>query len=250
MKTRFIFSPVVLLVVIAVVFSGCTETLNKFVEKIAKESMNFEFEDSVKWGNIVEQNIVLPSFNSIKAKGVTRIVVTQDTACSVRIRANEKCLEAYHFGVKRDELRVEYKDFQGNVDKNTPAITLYVTVPCLEEVEITGAGKMEVSGRMEQVGGLGVEINGVGEVCVDTLSVEGLKLELNGASECTLVKVTAQEDIEIEVNGAGNLNANVFCQELEVELNGAGKAVLSGECKNLVCEENGASRVDFSKLRR
>ena len=62
--------------------------------------------------------------------------------------------------------------------------------------------------------------------------------------------VSAKENIEIEMNGAGDIDANVFCQGLRVEMNGAGKGTVTGECKNLICDENGASKVDFSKLKR
>ena len=66
-----------------------------------------------------------------------------------------------------------------------------------------------------------------------------------------LGKVTAKEDIEIEMSGAGEIKANVFCQDLSIEINGAGEAVLSGECKGTFsCEQNGASKIDTSNLKR
>ena len=250
MKARFIFTPIVLLVALSIILSSCTEMATKFAEKVAKETMDFEYEDSAKWGSVMEQELSFPAFTSIKTRGKVCIVLSQDSVSSVRVRANKKCIEAYTFDVRRDELRIECKGFKGNVDKNTPLVTFYIAVPNLQELELTGAGKLEVVGTMEQTEPLEIEINGAGKVNIDTLSVASLNVELNGVADCSFAKVMAQGDIEIDVNGAGDINANVFCQELEVELNGAGKAVLSGECKNFVCEENGASKVDFSNLKR
>ena len=250
MKARFIFTPIVLLAALCISLSSCTEMANKFAEKVAKDALDFEYEDSAKWGTVTEQELSFPAFNNIKTKGKVCIVLSQDSVSAVRVRANKKCIEAYKFDVRKDELRIECKDFKGNVNKNTPPVTFYIAVPNLNELEITGAGKLEVVGTMVQEEPLEIEINGAGEVNIDTLSVASLNVKLNGVADCSFANVTAQGDIEIEVNGAGDINANVFCQELEVELNGAGKAILSGECKNFVCDENGASKVDFSNLKR
>jgi autotransporter translocation and assembly factor TamB len=250
MKLRNIFTPIMMLVALSVILSSCTEMANKFAEKVAKEALDFEYEDSAKWGTITEQELSFPAFNSIKTKGKVCIVLSQDSISAVRVRANKKCIEAYKFDVRKDELRIECKGFKGQVDRNTPPVTFFIAVPNLKELEITGAGKLEVIGTMVQEEPLEIEINGVGEVNIDTLSVVSLNVELNGVADCSFTNVTAQGDIEIEVNGTGDINANVFCQKLEVELNGAGKAALSGECKNFVCDENGSSKVDFSNLKR
>ena len=250
MKARFIFSPIVLLVALSIILSSCTETVNKLTAMALNNTFEFEREDSVKWGRIVEENLELPSFSSIDAEGVVCIVYTQDSTCSVRVRANEKCLEAYKYEVRKDELNVRLKEGTGNLNKKTPGITLYVTAPTLSAVDFSGGGKVKMVGEIDMPGKMEIELNGACNLIVDSLSVDALNLETNGASSCSLNKITTKEDIEIEINGAGDINANVFCQELRIELNGASKGVFTGECKKLVCEENGASKVDFSKLKK
>ena len=249
MKKRLLL-PAMLLVVVNILFSSCSELAKKVAMKALNESAEFEKEDTVKWGNVVEQDLDLPPFFAIDAKGAVRIVFVQDSTFSVRVRGNKKCVEAYKYEVRKDELKVEPKDFNGKVKKSSPAVTLFICAPCLYEVDIEGAGKLELTGSIAQAGSLEIDIAGAGEITVDDLAVTDLSIELNGAGKCDIAKVTATGDIEIEVNGAGELNANVFCQELSVELNGAGNAVLSGECKKLRCEENGASKIDYSKLNR
>ena len=250
MKTRFILSPIILLVALSIILSSCTEAVNKMTSMALNNTFEFEREDSVKWGRIVEENLELSSFSSIEAEGVVCIVYTQDSICSVRVRANEKCLEAYKFEVRKDELNVKLKEGTGNLGKKTPGIILYVTAPSLSAVDFSGGGKVKMVGKIDMPGQMELELNGACNLIVDSLSVGALNLETNGASSCTLNNVTTKEDIEIEINGAGDINANVLCQELRIELNGASKGVFSGECKKLVCEENGASKVDFSKLKR
>ena len=247
MKTR-VFS--IMLLAAMTFFTSCTDLAKKLAMKALDESAEFEKEDTVKWGNVVEQDLDLTAFTAIDAKGAVRIVFTQDSTFAVRVRGNEKCIADYKFEVRKDELNVEPKDYDGSVKKSSPAVTLFISAPVLSEVETAGAGKLEMTGTIVLPNKLDIDMAGAGEITIDDLTVEELNIDLNGAGGCSLAKVAATGDIEIEVNGAGDVNANVFCQELSVELNGAGNAVLSGECKKLICEENGASKIDFSKLNR
>jgi len=224
--------------------------INKAAMYAINETTNFEFEDTAEWGIVIDQDISLPAFSAIDAEGRVCIIFAQDSACSVRVHGNEKCLADYKFSVRDNELKVDLLDFTGSVSKKTAAVTLYVTAPSLSEVDLSGAGKLHVVGTMVQPGELEVELSGAGEINMEDLTVRELNLTVNGTAKCALDKVKATEDIEIELNGAGNIEANVFCQVLDVELNGAANAVFSGECKRLISEENGSSKVDFTNLKR
>ena len=250
MKARSIFLPFLLLSALAALFSSCTDFVKKVALKAATESVDYEKEDTAKWGSVVDKDLDLPMFSAIDAKGAVRIVFVQDSTCSVRVRGNEKCIADYKFTVKKDELKVEPKDFNGSVNKRTPSVTLFITAPNLSDIEFAGAGKFEIPDAVTLPGSLSIEMEGAGDVSIGDLTAESLSLEVSGAGKCDLAKVTTTDDIEIEVNGAGDVNANVFCQELSVELNGAANAVFSGECKNYTCENNGACRADFSNLKR
>ena len=249
MKTRSIILPFLLLSALAALFSSCTDFVKKVALKAATESIDYEKEDTVKWGSVVDKDLDLPLFSAIDAKGAVRIVFVQDSICSVRAHGNEKCIAGYKFTVKKDELKVEPKDFSGSVNNRTPSITLFVTAPDLTDIEFAGAGKLEIPDAAELPGSLNIEMEGAGDVSISDLSAESLTLEMSGAGKCNLAKVTTTGDIEIEVNGAGDVNADVFCQELSVELNGAANAVFSGKCKNYTCENNGACKADFSNLK-
>lgn len=250
MKSRNLFFSFLLLATAATFLASCREMAKKVAMKALEKTVEFEREDTVKWGRVVEQDLDLPAFTSIDAEGAVCVVFTQDTVCSVRVRGNEKCIAGYNFTVRKGELKVRNTNFSGSVNKQTPSVTLFVSAPSLSEVEFAGASRFEMPEAVVQTGSLSVEMDGAGEVRITDLALESLDIEINGAGRCALSKVTATEDIEIEVSGAGNIAANVFCRDLTVELNGAGDAVLSGECKNFFCEENGASKVDFSNLKR
>lgn len=250
MKSRNFFSLAVLTAALALTLTSCHDVVNKVAMKAVRESTDFEKKDTAKWGRVVEQDLDLSSFAAIKAKGIVRVVFTQDTTFSVRVRGNEKCIAAYRFEVRKDELKVELKDFSGSVNKRTPAVTLFIAAPDLSSADFYGSCLLEMPEPVVLPGSLNVEVEGAGEITIADLTLESLDIELNGAGRCSLANVRATGDIDLEVNGAGEVQANVFCQELDVEFNGAGSAVLSGECQHFESEANGASKIDASNLKR
>ena len=247
MKTSF-FSSVSMLA-LALLFASCDDAVNKLTSMVMDKSIVYEREDTEKWGNVIDRDLDLPVFSAIDASGAVAIVFAQDSICSVRAHGNEKCLDAYRFEVRKNELEVKLKKGADRINKNTPGIILYVTAPSLTDVEIAGGGKIEMQGNVEMPGKMEIELNGAGDLAIDTLSVGDLELTANGAVRCNIAKLMAKDDVEIEVNGAGEFKANLFCNELNVEFNGAASGVLSGECNNYNCENNGACKIDFSDMK-
>ena len=251
MKTCNLFFSAMLLSALAITFTGCTDFIKNVALKAATESVDYEKEDTAQWGNVIDRDLDLPLFSAIDAKGAVRVVFAQDSICSVRVRGNEKCISDYEFVVRNDKLKVKPQNFSGSVNNRTPSITLFVTAPNLTDIGFAGAGKLEIPDATELPGSLNIELEGAGDISVNGLTAESLNLEISGAGKCDLSNVTTTGDIEIEVNGAADVNANVFCQNLDIELNGAGSAMLSGQCKGtFTCDQNGASKVDTSNLKR
>ena len=248
MKTRSILFPVVLLAA-AFSFTSCDDTVNKLTSMVMDKSIVYEREDTEKWGEVIDRDLDLPAFSAIDASGAVAIVFAQDSICSVRAHGNEKCLDAYRFEVRKNELEVKLKKGADRINRNTPGVILYVTAPSLTDVETAGGCKIEMQGNIEMPGKMDIEMAGAGILDVDTLSVGDLDLTANGAVRCNIAKLTAKNDVEIEVNGAGEFNANLFCNELNVEFNGAASGVISGECNNYNCENNGACKIDFSNMK-
>lgn len=235
---------------LALLLSSCDGLVSKVADKVMTESMNFDYEDSEKYGKVVEKTLDLADFTKIDAAGAVKLVFAQDSVCSVRIRSNEKMLEKYEWEVRRGKLELQPKGGVKNVNKKSASVTLFVTAPLLERIEMAGGSKLDLVGMVDMPVNLEVETNGAAKVNVESLKVDNLDMTLNGASTLCANHITATEDVDVVLNGAGKANLSVFCNNLSVALNGAGKATVSGKCKHLKCDENGASKVDFSNLKR
>lgn len=250
MKLRSILGPVALSIGLAIFLCSCDGLASKITQKVLSVSMDFDYEDSEKWGKVIERDLDLPEFKDIDASGAVKVVFRQDSVCSVRVLCNEKSLDEYEIEVRRKELNVNLKGDGVKVSKQTPALTLFVTAPSLESLEFSGGCELELLGKVDMPVDLELETNGAAHVRVDSLHVCNFDVKLNGAGDFSAREIKADESVELEVNGAGAADVCVYCQDLCVELNGAATAKLSGECKHLKCDENGASNVDFSKLKR
>lgn len=247
MKTRFIVFPIALMALLGMMLSSCTDLANKFVNKMLN---NFEYEDSEDWGKVITKNLDLADFSSLDVNGVVRIVWTQDSLCSVKLEGNEKCMEEYVCQVRDGELKIKTADGSTSFNGSSPRLTVYLTSPLLKDADLHGACRLEMPGCSTMSTELDIDIAGACYIGIDTLEVQELNIEVNGAGCINMAKVSVTRDIEVEMNGAAALNANVKCSKLSVELNGASNAILGGECERLVLEENGSSKSDISKLKR
>lgn len=248
MKHRFF--PFSFLLAFTAVFSSCNKVAQTMAKLAVKNVMSFDYKDSEEWGSVVTRDLDLPAFHAIDATGAINVILVQDSTSSVQVCGNEKCIDSYTIEVHRGELNVKLKEDCGNINKNTPSITLRVTSPVMNEVDFSGASDFHIQGSMVQSSEMDITVSGAGKVVVDTLFVSDLEMKLSGAADISIAKAVVEEDAEFEINGAGNLTANIFSKFLRIELNGAGKAVLTGECERLVADQNAASDVDFSGLKR
>ena len=249
MKTRFIFIPAFLILALAALMSSCSYMAEKIASKAVDGSMSFDYEDSEEYGDVVTKELNLTGFNTIDANGAVRLVLTQDSIYHVKAEGNESYLEEYKFYVEDGELEVELAKPTSNVNGQTPRVTLYVSAPKLESIEINGAAKLQIMGCHTIDNGLSIEANGASKIEIDTLVVDGFEVESNGAGKFHASRIVAKGDIDIESNGAGYFSANVKCRKLVMEINGAGSAVISGECDELRKKGNVASEFILKDLK-
>lgn len=249
MKTRFIFIPIMLALALATALSSCTRFANAMTE-YATKMLDHNYEDSEELGKVVENKVEVRPFAKMDINGAVKVVLTQDSVCTLEVRGNEKCVAEYTITVDDNELDVRRKDGSSNVNEATPRITIYVTAPRMEEVELNGACELSVPGKAAFGGDMEIAGNGASGFNIDTLEVDNLELEMNGAGKVNAAMITASGKVGMEANGAGKIDAQVFCDKLSVEFNGAGKAVLSGECNSLRERgSNAACDIDTSGLK-
>ena len=265
MKTKRLY---LLAVSVAAMFSlsSCEQMVKKGLQAMMENVVNHDYKDSEKWGKVITVPLNLGEFKSIDVTGTVRVVYTQDTVCHVTAYGNEKAIEKYDVIVEDGDLTVTLKDFSGKINRNTPAMTVYVSAPTLKKLEVSGAGDVDLENKVVQAESLSIKVKGAGDIDIDSLEVKDLDLEISGAGDVDINWMKAEDvsmeisgagdlngtliarDIEAEVSGAGDIDLNVDCRKVKADVKGAGDIILTGKCKILQKSSGKASNLDVEGL--
>ena len=88
-------------------------------------------------------------------------------------------------------------------------------------------------------------MSGAGDIDIDDLEAQSLKVTVSGAGDMDLERVKCRENVRLSVSGAGDVDAHVECQELETTVSGAGDVDLAVLCDVLRVSVSGAGDIDL-----
>lgn len=247
----------IILAVVAMSFSSCGNAIKEISAKAKQEFKDMHnYRDSEKWGKVVSRDIDTNSdFSAIQLNGNVDIHVTQGDTISIRAYGNEKAIDEYQFSFNSDNdgcttLTVSLNGFtwdatkeNHNVNKSTPAISVYVTVPKIEDITIYGAGDIDIKETFKQEESLNVNINGAGDFDTDHIEVSNLHVNVNGAGDVSIDKAKCMNNVSCNINGAGDVGGKFKCKNLEFVVNGAGNIDAKVKCYELTAACNGVGDI-------
>lgn len=256
-----------LIVAIALVaFSACI----KVTHSVGANDHNYV--DSKELGKVVEKTIETGEFTGINVSGAVQVILLQSEDSlfySVTARGNEKCLEAYNIYVQDGKLIAQQKHNLGKIGGDAPRITLTVSVPRLDDIELSGACILRQNSTFHQRQCFFVHASGASEVRFADFETDMLILNLSCASEVDLEKVNCIGGLEIEASGAAEIDGNITSQtfvanvsgaadvdlcincssDVSIHASGAADIELRGQCQNLHVDANKYScDVDIDQL--
>ena len=194
-------------------------------------------------GIIMSQSYELSNFNGIKLLGRGDILLTQGQEYSVLIDANKEILDKLIVKVEDNNLIV---DERGLFYLNADPIKIYVTMPEVERVLISGSGDILGQNKISSEN-LEISISGSGDVDLN-LDVEKLTTRISGSGDVNY-RGSAKEhnfyvsgsgelhsfDLETEVSNirvSGSGNSEVFAiEDLDVHISGSGDVFYKGDPK-------------------
>ena len=164
----------------------------------------------------------LPAFTSIETVGAFEVTVTCQKSASFEIEADDNILPLVGTEVNGGVLRVTTKQsyYSGG------GIEVRITVPNLESVRSTGAGKFRVSDVKND--NFEIHSTGAAQVSVSGQS-KSVKISSTGAGKIDAHNLRAN-NAEVDVTGAATADVYVTDQ-LDVTVSGAGRVTYSGNPK-------------------
>ena len=150
-------------------------------------------------GNIVSETRKVSGFNSIEVDYPASVTVTQGSAESLKIDADDNLLPDLKTEVKNNRLRIYYKTTDGKYVKPTKVPVITITVKDLSAVDFSSAG----------------------DLTIDTLKTDDLRISLSGAGNIKLIEVNAKS-LDINLSGAGSMTASGTTESMALNISGFG----------------------------
>lgn len=168
----------------------------------------------------------LSGFRKLDISWVYQVELTQSGKYSVRIEAPENLMEYLDVRVVDGTLKLGLKEkfTSRRIDMggSRNAVRAYISMPSLNELEMSGAAKLNASGQFN--------------------AHREFKLDLSGATQAMGLSIKADE-AEVDCSGASRFELNGNFDKLECDLSGAAKGTLAGNAKRTEIDLSGAAKL-------
>ncbi|MTI30140.1 head GIN domain-containing protein [Xanthovirga aplysinae] len=216
-------------------------------------------------GEVVSQGLTLPSFKSLKLEIPAKVILKQGNQQTVIVEGQQNIIDKIVKEVKGEhwDIRFPRKSYLAALKNNQQRnfddwqddphegynrykpVTIYITVPELEKVAVSGSGKLFGESPFTVNESLELRLSGSGKMSLEAhaksilVSVRGSgKMELKGQSQLMDVKVSGSgrlnaselksDETSVVVRGSGNAKVHAN-KQLQVKISGSGDVRYQGE---------------------
>ena len=192
-------------------------------------------------GNVVSSTREVSSFDSIQVDYPARVIISQGSAESLKVEAEDNLLPGLKTEIKGNELRIYYRSQDGEHVNPTKTVTITITVRELNSIHFSSAGELIVNGL--EADNLDVNLSGAGNVELNEIAVRGLDVNLSGAGSATASG--SADDLSLNISGFGDFDGeDLEGKTADVNISGAGSATVWVE-EELDATISGAGSVNY-----
>ncbi len=190
-------------------------------------------------GEVVKQEITLEPLNGINLGFSGDVILTPGTTQKIVLEGQQNILDNIKRDVKDGKWNINYEK---NVH-NAKNVTVYVTLPSLKEVGLSGSGSIHSTGKFSGLGDLDINVSGSGHVTFE-YEAQTTDLALSGSGEINLSGMS--KSLEISISGSGDVAASrLVTDDCQIHISGSGDASVHAD-KNLETHISGSGDVVYS----
>lgn len=166
----------------------------------------------------------LDSFSEISLGISGDLYITQGSTQSVEIKGDRDDIEELIVEVRGSRLVVK-REGSWSSWKNSGKITIYVTIPEVEGISVSGSGSVIGKSKIKS-DDLEISVSGSGDIELD-LDLSGeLDLSISGSGECYL-KGKAYS-VDLHISGSGEVEAeDLVVERVDARISGSGSAEIT-----------------------
>jgi hypothetical protein len=191
--------------------------------------LDFDFDNNCIRGDgpIVEQELLLTEFSIIDLESSFNVVVSQGPVQKIVAVGNQNIIDHLNTTVSGNQWRIRFD--QGcfsNFD-----LTVYVTVPSIDQIKLSGSGKVEME-DFNQQNDLTVSISGSGGFSMNEFeSAENLFVNISGSGGFRANKeITCFETGNVKVSGSGSFHGfPIMVKDCTASTSGSGNCYVYAE---------------------
>jgi len=192
---------------------------------------------------VVTKKFKVTNFKSIELGSAFEVHVHKGSVYAVSVTGREKDIEELEVTTSGGKLEIGYEaGWKWSWNNSRSKVVVNITLPRLESGEFTGACKVDLVGFTNEEE-MRLLFSGAAKGSAEGLRTDKLKIELSGASDCSLSGLT--DYLKVEASGASHLKALEFLsRNVDVDASGASSASVHVQ-KSLKVDASGASHVKY-----
>jgi hypothetical protein len=188
-------------------------------------------------GKVIRQERKVSSFNGIEVSGAFDVMLTQGTANSVILEADDNLMDLIRTEVRGSTLVIDNKE----PIYHSTSLKVFITFTDLKSIDLSGAVDIESQGKMT-LSDLSISSSGASDAKL-LMDVQRLGIDCSGGSKLKLSG--SAKEVDVDASGAIDLFAFDFLAEsYKLSISGAGKAEINVS-KELSVDISGAASVRY-----
>jgi len=177
-------------------------------------------------GPIVKKAIEVSAFEGIKLAFSGNVVLRPGAQQMVEVQGQENLIDNISTKVDGKVWDIEFK---ANRVTNMKELTVFITVPKLTSIAISGSGDIRTEGTFDSSNTMDVALSGSGDLELNA-KVDKMNVAISGSGDVRLAGSASENNLS--VTGSGDISAFDFsAQAVNVSIVG------SGDCKVQVANE-------------
>lgn len=183
---------------------------------------------SAQWGSLIKgegplvrKTLEIPAFNAFSLMISGNVYLMQGASQKIEVEGQANLIEVLNTAVDGQLWKIKFEERV----RNMSTFNIYITVPDLEEITVSGSGDVMGKETFRSSGDLTVTISGSGNVEMD-LQCDHLKSRVSGSGDIEFSGNCNEADLSI--SGSGSIGGNDFnCKNARVMISGSGDVNLN-----------------------
>jgi hypothetical protein len=179
-----------------------------------------------------EETREVAPFSKISLKIDAKVYIEQDDEQIVRVVAEEETLEKLITEVKSRSLNIRYPSSTMFKNWNPGKVEIYITVPDVDELNLSGSGDIIVEELNSRI--LDLLVSGSGNIKIEELKSQTLSATISGSGNIKIEEGEMIETFKIRTSGSGKVEAGeIEANKVDVQTSGSGSCYVysNGEIK-------------------